>query len=69
MFMSTVKAGGLQGDKVSAIQKRHMVESDTLERKRHSRLSRIEGIMVVLFVSVSVNGNECFTRRLVILIS
>ncbi len=41
MFMSTVEAGGLQGDKVSAIQKRHMVESDTSERKRHSRLSWI----------------------------
>ena len=41
MFMSTVEAGGLQGDKVSAIQKRHMVESETSERKRHSRLSRI----------------------------
>ena len=39
--MSTVEAGGIQGDKVSAIQKRHMVESDTLEGKRHSRLSRI----------------------------
>ncbi len=41
VFMSTVEAGGLQGDKVSAIQKRHMVESDTSERKQHSRLSRI----------------------------
>jgi hypothetical protein len=39
--MSTVEAGGLQGDKVSAIQKRLMVESDTSERKRHSRLTRI----------------------------
>ncbi len=39
--MSTVEAGGLQGDKVSAIQKKHMVESDTSERKRHSRLSWI----------------------------
>ncbi len=37
--MSTVEAGGLQGDKVSAIQKKHMVETDTSERKRHSRLS------------------------------
>ena len=41
LFMSTVETGGLQGDKVSAIQKRHMVESDTSEHKRHSRLSRI----------------------------
>ncbi len=40
--MSTVEAGELQGDKVSAIQKRHMVESDTSEHKRHSRLSRID---------------------------
>ncbi len=40
--MSTVEAGGLLGDKVSAIQKRHMVESDTSERKRHSRLSWID---------------------------
>ena len=39
--MSTVEAGGLQGDKVSAIQKRHMVESDTSERKQHSQLSPI----------------------------
>ncbi len=39
--MSTVEAGGLQGDKVSAIQKWHMVESDTSERKQHSRLSWI----------------------------
>ncbi len=40
--MSTVEAGVLQGDKVSAIQKRHMVESDTSERKQHSRLSLID---------------------------
>ena len=40
--MSTVEAGGLQGDKVSAIKKRHMVARvTTLERKRHSRLSLI----------------------------
>ncbi len=49
--MSTVEAGGLQGDKMSAIQKRHMVESDTSERKRHSRLSRIVSIAIPLPVS------------------
>ncbi len=46
--MSTVEAGGLQGDKVSAIQKWHMVESDTSERKRHNRLSRIALVSVVI---------------------
>jgi hypothetical protein len=40
--MSTVEAGRLQGDKVSAIQKWHVVESVTSEQKRHSRLSRID---------------------------
>ena len=49
--MSTVEAGGLQSDKVSAIQNWHMVESDTLERKRHSQLSRIVSIAIPLPVS------------------
>jgi hypothetical protein len=58
VFMSTVEAGGLQGDEVSAIQKRHMVESDTSERKRHSQLSQIAlGLQTfdsILCISINV---------------